>query len=951
MHSPIKYLEKGLAVAANGAWSVFSTVNRINPGPSFIPKWSDKPLLKSWQKTKPPLGWPRKTDSLCPTCVREARQAILDGKQDVSVLLHEKVGEIPATILERDGKILMVKDCPTHGHFEDVMAMDTDFFKHLEQVFPGRDIAAHNDDKLHNHGSSTIKHGRGSVLTVDLTNRCNMMCDPCFMDANQVGFVHELSWEDIKQVLDNAITIKPRRQMSVQFSGGEPTMSPYFLDAVRYAREVGYNSVQAATNGIEFAKSPEFAKAAADAGLRYAYLQFDGIGNAANSHRRVGNLFDVKLQAIENLWNNGVDIVPVVTIVNGVNNEQVGRIIEFALDNPRKINFLSFQPVSFTGRDEEVTPERRAAQRYTLSHLAHDVKNQTGLGEPVRDWFPISFMGTFTDWADTVHGPDAQWGNLTCGCHPNCGVGMAVMIDKQTKEAVPVTAFLNAEQLAKDLAQVNDAGRGKFLSVVGMALALMRNYNPFKAPTHFKLMDLMKKFDKTFGATGKDYGKVGKDRTMQDIDVRRQDRWNFLFIAGMWFQDLFNYDFRRTEMCIIPYATQQGEISFCAYNTGIGWRNIIEKMHMTATLTKWYEEHGRHEIFAGNKSVPLPTTDHALKLNAEAVAAGEQQDLVLAGVARNAREEKIAARARCQREVARGEAEGRREASADGRALPSARPERGAEAAGDSDSGTEEKPAGGVTGSNEKRKNESSEVEHKRGGPENQARPFSFIFRSSLLSISTFLRLHHLHHVVTDWRRHFLEPVRRAGGNDDHIALHQLLRGAASDIRAEPLIGPRILGADNLAAGHERRGAVHDVNHVHLLVVHFDLPRLVAVRARHKHVGPRHNRTAFGQRCRHLVVVDEHDRRDRRPGLRRRLRRQVHGHRDESDYNSQQILHLCLLKGFLFSFVRFSFFVFRSSFFLVPPTIVNTTNPPPPIANQSSIAQFGRTAASRWNSL
>jgi hypothetical protein len=68
-------------------------------------------------------------------------------------------------------------------------------------------------------------------------------------------------------------------------------------------------------------------------------------------------------------------------------------------------------------------------------------------------------------------------------------------------------------------------------------------------------------------------------------------------------------------------------------------------MHMTATLTKWYEEHGRHEIFAGNKPVPLPTTEHALKLNAEAVAAGEQQDLVLAGVARNAREEKIAARA------------------------------------------------------------------------------------------------------------------------------------------------------------------------------------------------------------------------------------------------------------------------------------------------------------------
>ena len=82
--------------------------------------------------------------------------------------------------------------------------------------------------------------------------------------------------------------------------------------------------------------------------MRYAYLQFDGIGNAANAHRKVGNLFDVKLKAIENMHKAGIEIVPVVTIVNGINNEQVGRIIKFALDNPKTIGFLSFQPVSFT---------------------------------------------------------------------------------------------------------------------------------------------------------------------------------------------------------------------------------------------------------------------------------------------------------------------------------------------------------------------------------------------------------------------------------------------------------------------------------------------------------------------------------------------------------------------------------------------------------------------------
>src|ERR1700686_738392 len=658
MHKPIKYAEKALTYAAGAAWFVFDKFNQIGQNPGFTPKWSDKPLLKSYEKTKPPLGWPRQTDSLCPRCVPEIRQQILDGKVPLEVLYTDKPGEIKAQVIERDGKILMVKDCPVHGHFEDVMAIDTAFFKHLEEVFPGRDIAAHNDEKLHNHGSSTIKHGRGSVLTVDLTNRCNMMCDPCFMDANQVGFVHELTWDDIKTLLDNAISIKPRRQMSVQFSGGEPTISPHFLDAVRYARKVGHQSVQAATNGIEFAKSPALCKQAAEAGLRYAYLQFDGIGNAANSHRLVGNLFDVKLQAIENLYSNGVDIIPVIPIINGINNEQVGRIIQFALDNPKKIPFCSFQPVSFTGRDEAVTDERRMAQRYTLSHLAHDVKNQTGLGEPVRDWFPISFMSTFSDFADHVHGPSADWGQLSCGCHPNCGIGMAIMVDKHTKESAPVTSFLNADRLAKDIAKVNDAGRGKVLSFTGVALSLMRNYDPFKSPTHFKLTDLLQKFDKCFGATKRKYGKVTADRTMADIEKRRADRWNILFIAGMWFQDLFNYDFRRTEQCIIPYATQEGEISFCAYNTGVGWRNIIEKMHMTATLTKWYEEHGRHEIFAGGKKVKLDDAAHSRLLRANNVTTELQHDLDKLGIAKNAREEKTRARDLKQKQQAAGQASG-----------------------------------------------------------------------------------------------------------------------------------------------------------------------------------------------------------------------------------------------------------------------------------------------------
>ena len=117
MHKPIKYFERAITVGANAAWQVFDRANQVKQNPSFTPKWSDKPLLKSYQKVKPPLGWPRETDSLCPKCVPEIRQRIVDGEVDYKILLNEPVGEIKARIIERDGKILMVKECPKHGYF------------------------------------------------------------------------------------------------------------------------------------------------------------------------------------------------------------------------------------------------------------------------------------------------------------------------------------------------------------------------------------------------------------------------------------------------------------------------------------------------------------------------------------------------------------------------------------------------------------------------------------------------------------------------------------------------------------------------------------------------------------------------------------------------------------------------------------------------------------------
>jgi uncharacterized radical SAM superfamily Fe-S cluster-containing enzyme len=598
-------MSQRLRSAANALWPLLRAYNRKFERRSPQPKWAPAPLLKRRERTFPELGWPRETDSLCPRCVKEARTAILEGRAEVRTLIEGRPGEVRARIEEREGRIMMTKSCPAHGEIADVISIDAAFSARIERLFPGRDFAS-PPTKLRNHGTSSIKYGRGSVLTVDLTNRCNMMCDPCFMDANQVGFVHELEWSEIQRILDDSLTIQPQRQMSVQFSGGEPTLSPHFLRALKYAADVGYFCVQCATNGIRFAQDSMFARQAKEAGLRIAYLQFDGLGEEANAHRKVGNLFDVKLQAIENLHAAGIDVVLVVTVVRGVNDDQVGRVLRFAIENADKVTVVSFQPVSFTGRDEDISDERRQAQRYTLSHLAHDVRDQLGSTEPMRDWFPLSALGAFGDLTDLLLADRADWGALKCGCHPNCGIGTALLVHKRTREMVPLAQVLDLEGLLEDIQEITDSAQPKAVTLAQLAVALCRRFDARRAPQGFGLYTLLRQFLSQTGARG---AKVGEHAG----DAREFD-WRVLFVAGMWFQDLFNYDFRRTEMCIIPYGTQEGEISFCAYNTGVGWRQIVEKMHSTATVAEWYRTKGRHSVYAKNQKLALPKPTGTVRL-------------------------------------------------------------------------------------------------------------------------------------------------------------------------------------------------------------------------------------------------------------------------------------------------------------------------------------------------
>src|SRR6059036_579848 len=485
-----------LSGLSNLTWKILQAVNRSLPeGELPAPKWAPGKMLKSYQRSAPPLGFPRTTDSLCPRCVPEVRNAIVRGEAELETLMHAHPGEIKALIVEENGRLLMRKVCQKHGPFEDLLSTNPDFTRRIEGLFFGRDFGCADDAEVHRHGTSSIKYGRGAVLTVDLTNRCNMMCNPCFMDANQVGYVHEPEWEDIKAILDRAVSFKPRRQVIVLFSGGEPTLSPFFLEAVAYAKKIGFYRVLAATNGIRFAQSEEFARQAHMAGQHGVYLQFDGTNEEDNKHRGVGNLFDVKLKAIENLASVGIKVTLVTTIVNTINNDAIGQIVEFAAKNIDKVQTIAFQPVSFTGRDEDISDELRTKWRYTLSGMTHDLKDQLGgRMQPLRDWFPLSSYSAFTIVMDMLQGADAPWGWSSCNCHPNCGIFTLAVVNRKTGAMKSLFEFFNYEQFMKDVAVITDTARGRKLSYAQLGMAIMRNFDASKAPEGFPISQIVNLF-------------------------------------------------------------------------------------------------------------------------------------------------------------------------------------------------------------------------------------------------------------------------------------------------------------------------------------------------------------------------------------------------------------------------------------------------------------------------
>jgi hypothetical protein len=420
-------------------------------------------------------------------------------------------------------------------------------------------------------GICNMHHSHTALANVDLTNRCDMTCPVCFANANAAGYVCEPDLVDIRRMLQNLRDMKPVPAKVVQFAGGEPTIHPQFHKICAMAKEMGFWHIQVATNGKNFSNY-EFAKKAKDSGLHTLYLQFDGVTDDVQFKTRAERIVDIKRKVVENCRKTGLRIVLVPTLIKGVNDHQVGDIVRFAIENVDVITGISFQPVCFTGRINE---RNRLEKRYTMTHLALDVEKQTGLVPARGGWLPLGCTSPFSKLSEALSGEPA----MTITCHPDCGNGAYLFVEPHEKKEVRAlteffdlrSALVDIQNLATKVKADNEKrGGAPGHNLMGKARVLgilRKHFNARKAPKGLTFMRLLGVLDGY------------KEKSVsQDPNHHTKNGYPTVFVAGMHFQDPYNYDIERVKRCIIHYSARDGRIyPFCTYNSGPYYRERVEE--------------------------------------------------------------------------------------------------------------------------------------------------------------------------------------------------------------------------------------------------------------------------------------------------------------------------------------------------------------------------------------
>ncbi len=487
-------------------------------------------------------------------------------------LCPECMKKIPMRIYEDNGVIYLEKTCPEHGKFEDIYWGDAEIFRWFYDNWYNAQYVSTGLEKPHTKTEKGCpfdcgicpQHKTPTILgIIDVTNRCNMACPICFAYAGAANYVYEPSYDQIVDMMKVLRANSPWACNALQFSGGEPTLRDDLPRLIKEAQKLGITHVEVNTNGIRIAEDVEYFKKLLDSGLSTLYLQFDGLREEIYRKTRARTeMIPTKLKVLENARKIGLEsIVLVVTLLKGVNDKDLGQIVDFAVKNHDVVRCINIQPVSMAGKARK---EEMRKMRITIPDTMKEIEAQTNGVVGRFDWRPVNWPVPVAKGMGVIKNrvyPEFAM-------HPMCGAATFLVIDKDGSYK-PIMNYVDVDRFAEVFWDVYYTGaKGK------------------KTMAKMKMLKLLPMAKSDFVR-----GLIKNVITKGSYEALGGLMRRIVMIGIMHFQDVWNIDLDRVQKCAIHYATPDGKVrSFCTYNSI--HRSNVEKQ-FAVPAAEWSKKTGK----------------------------------------------------------------------------------------------------------------------------------------------------------------------------------------------------------------------------------------------------------------------------------------------------------------------------------------------------------------------
>ena len=490
-------------------------------------------MSKTIQETCDPPAPQKKRPTRLKVTVRHNQQALIEK------LIERTASVCPVCLARIDAEIVLRGDdyfmdirCDKHGRFSTVVWRgETPAFESWGKYQAPED--KYSPDCPNECGLCPGHLQKTCCALVEVTRRCNLRCPICFADGGASAAVHDLEVSELSEVFKS---LADCGNTFVQLSGGEPTVRDDLPEIISAARRAGCETIQLNSNGVRLGADPSYTKALKEAGLSFVFMQFDGTNDEIYSRLRAEALFDAKCAAIKVCSDNLLGVTLVPTIVPGVNDSDIGNIIDLGLRCSPAVRGVHFQPVSYFGRYPKPPSNH---DRITLPEILHAIEDQTKKKFTVSDFTPSSCD------------------HPRCGFHGDFVVLPKMNILKIRKQQSSIGADDSCCDSEKSGAKsASEKGRASPDSCCDNA--------------HLKNRSFIARRWTRSEAESVEHPQ-SSDYTDMDAFLNRVKSHGFT-ISAMAFQDAYNLDITRLRRCSLHVASNGALTPFCAnYLTAASW--------------------------------------------------------------------------------------------------------------------------------------------------------------------------------------------------------------------------------------------------------------------------------------------------------------------------------------------------------------------------------------------